>query len=168
MGRGVFQLTPERLLVRPEHWSSTLNGRAHGGHSLPWGRSGWACWPLSGSAGGRGRPGNRTLPAHPRPAGSAQGSTIQTLPVEGREPPRTLLQSAGVFPNSWAGTKIAIGELLRGRWRTGVLSTAGPASVEWDETYLYVVKSAAPDERRKLHLVTGWLDELRKLALPRR
>jgi hypothetical protein len=31
-----------------------------------------------------------------------------------------------------------------------------------------VVKSAAPDERRKLHLFTGWLDELRKLALPRR
>ena len=25
MGRGVFQLTHERLLVRPEHWSRTLN-----------------------------------------------------------------------------------------------------------------------------------------------
>ena len=33
-----------------------------------------------------------------------------------------------------------------------------------DGQHLYVVKSAAPDERRKVHLVTGWVDELRTLV----
>ncbi len=33
-----------------------------------------------------------------------------------------------------------------------------------DGQYLYVVKSAAPDERRKLHFVTGWTEELKRLV----
>jgi serine/threonine-protein kinase len=204
-------------------------------------------------------------------SGSNHARAIQTQYAEGREPPRMLLQSAssGLFAaSSWAGTKLCLTEIRGGQWRTGVLSTASTASVEWDETpcalgaisrdgqwmacsregqiqirslkdrtlarqistdggieprwcgacdllffrkgkrwlatsvsfepelrwdpprvvfetdfldtpgisydmspdgqYLYVVKSAAPDERRKLHLVTGWLDELRDLAPPRR
>jgi hypothetical protein len=36
--------------------------------------------------------------------------------------------------------------------------------VSADGQYLYVVKPAAPEERRKLHFVTGWLEELRQLV----
>ncbi len=36
--------------------------------------------------------------------------------------------------------------------------------VSADGQYLYVVKSAAPDERRRLHFVTGWLGELERLV----
>ena len=32
-----------------------------------------------------------------------------------------------------------------------------------DGQHLYVVKPAAPDERHRIHFVTGWLDELRTL-----
>jgi hypothetical protein len=37
-----------------------------------------------------------------------------------------------------------------------------------DGQYLYVVKPAAPDERRKTHFVTGWFEELRTLVPARR
>lgn len=198
------------------------------------------------------------------PASTPAGS-IQTQPVEGRQRPRTL-RSGALLPRvySWAGTKVSVRERLHGRVRTGLLSTAGTAPVEWDETpcylgalsrdghwiacfreqqirirsladptferqvstdrgyeprwcgacnllffrkgkrwlatavsfdpelrweppkvafqtdfldtsglsydvspdgrYLYVVKSAAPDERRKVHLVAGWFEELRRLV----
>jgi len=170
----------------------------------------------------------------------------------------------GVFGESWVGTRLAVVEKTAAGWRTGVRSTDGAGSVEWDETlcylgsispdgqwracnrggqiylrsltdrdvvrqvstdggteprwcragnllffrkgkrwlatsvsfepeprwdpprvvfetdfldtdgysydvspdgqYLYVVKSAAPDERRTVHFVTGWTEELKRLV----
>ncbi len=196
--------------------------------------------------------------------GQILARAIQTQHVERREGSRTLLSGGQSYTSSWVGTKLAIGDRRVGQFRSGVLSTVGAASVEWDEIscnfialsrdgrwtacyhegqiqirslkdrdlsrqvstdggieprwcgacdslffrrgkrwlatsvsfqpdlrwdpprvvfetdfldtdgmsydvspdgqYLYVVKSAAPDERRKLHLVTGWLEELRRLV----
>ena len=36
--------------------------------------------------------------------------------------------------------------------------------VSADGQYLYLVKPAAPDERRKIHFVTGWSEELERLV----
>jgi hypothetical protein len=52
-----------------------------------------------------------------------------------------------------------------GDFETDFLDTDGVSyDLSPDGQYLYVVKSVTPDERRKLHLVTGWLEELGKLV----
>ncbi len=70
----------------------------------------------------------------------------------------------------WLATSVSFEPDLR--WdpprvvfETDFSNTIGfPYDVSPDGQHLYVVKSAAPDERRKLHLVTGWLEELRRLV----
>ena len=72
--------------------------------------------------------------------------------------------------NRWLATSVSFEPDLR--WdpprvvfETDFLDTAGYSyDVSPDGQYLYVVKRAAPDERRKLHLVTGWFEELRNLV----
>jgi hypothetical protein len=50
-------------------------------------------------------------------------------------------------------------------FQTDFVDTPGTSyDVSPDGQYLYVVKSASPDERRRVHLVTGWLEELRQLV----
>jgi hypothetical protein len=48
-------------------------------------------------------------------------------------------------------------------FETDFLDTVGVSyDVSPDGRHLYVMKPAVPDERRKLHIVTGWADELRR------
>jgi hypothetical protein len=52
---------------------------------------------------------------------------------------------------------------------TSFLDTDGFSyDVSPDGKYLYVVKPVAPDELHKLHFVTGWFEELRKLVTAKR
>jgi hypothetical protein len=50
-------------------------------------------------------------------------------------------------------------------FQTDFLDTAGMSyAVSPDGQFLYVVKPAAQDERRKLHFVTGFLQKLERLV----
>lgn len=66
--------------------------------------------------------------------------------------------------NRWLATSVSFEPELR--WdpprvvfETDFLDTPGLSyDVSPDGQYLYVVKPAAPDERQRLHFVTGWLE----------
>lgn len=66
---------------------------------------------------------------------------IQTQRVDGGEPPHTVLRARSAFgflvTGSWATTRLSVSDGWGERMRSGIVSAAGQAPVEWDETPSY-------------------------------
>jgi len=102
---------------------------------------------------------------------------VRQISTEGGTEPRWCRRCNELFfrkGNRWLATSVSFEPELR--WdsprvvfEAEFLDTPGYSyDVSPDGQYLYVVKPAAPDERHKVHLVTGWFEELRKLVPARR
>jgi hypothetical protein len=104
-------------------------------------------------------------------------TVVRQVSTEGGIEPRWCKRCNELFFRKgyrWLATSVSFEPELR--WdsprvvfEADFLDTMGYSyDVSPDGQYLYVVKPAAPDERRKVHLVTGWFEELRKLVPARR
>jgi hypothetical protein len=98
---------------------------------------------------------------------------VRQVSTDGGHEPRWCRACDALFfrkANRWLATSVSFDP--EPRWdpprvvfETDFLDTDGYSyDVSPDGQYLYVVKSAAPDERRKLHVVTGWTEELKRLV----
>jgi len=98
---------------------------------------------------------------------------VRQVSTDGGHEPRWCRACDALFfrkANRWLATSVSLDP--EPRWgpprvvfETDFLDTDGYSyDVSPDGQYLYVVKSAAPDERRKIHFVTGWSEELERLV----